>query len=431
MATLKFKQNMVLASSTIAFTVCFMVWMMFAVLGIPIQKTLNLNNTQFGLLAAMPVLTGSLVRLPIGLMTDKYGGRIVFFILMMITVVPIYLMAYATEFWHFLVLGLFVGLAGGSFTVGIAYVAKWFDPQNQGFAMGVFGAGNAGSALTKMIGPSIIAVGAGTALGAVDGWRFLPKVYAGIMLITALLFWFCSYDNKDHCSAGNASLASQLAVLKDPDVWRYSQYYSIVFGGYVALALWMTKYYVNEYGFSLQTAAFLAACFSLPGGVLRALGGWLSDKYSAHTVTWWVLWLSMICLFFLSYPQTELHIQTVNGVKAYYIGLNSTVFTVLIFALGIAFAVGKASVFKYLSDDYKQNLGAVSGVVGLAGGLGGFILPIMFGMAVDLTGIRSSAFMIMFGVVWVSLVWIYLSEVRPKMEAGHQEERARKANLTQ
>lgn len=429
MASLKFKQNMVLASSTIAFTVCFMVWMMFAVLGIPIQKTLELNNTQFGLLAAMPVLTGSLVRLPIGLLTDKYGGRIVFFVLMMLTVVPIYMMAYADEFWHFLVLGLFVGLAGGSFTVGIAYVAKWFEPQNQGFAMGVFGAGNAGSAFTKMIGPSIIAVGAGTALGAADGWRLLPKVYAGIMLVTALLFWFGSYDNKDHRSAGNASMASQLAVLKDPDVWRYSQYYSIVFGGYVALALWMTKYYVNEYGFSLQTAAFLATCFSLPGGVLRALGGWLSDKYSAHTVTWWVLWLSMICLFFLSYPQTELHIQTVNGVKDYYIGLNSTVFTVLIFALGIAFAVGKASVFKYLSDDYKDNLGAVSGVVGLAGGLGGFILPIMFGMAVDFTGIRSSAFMIMFGVVWVSLVWIYLSEVRPKMEAGHKEAQAlKKAN---
>ena len=221
-------------------------------------------------------------------------------------------------------------------------------------------------------------------------------------------------------------MASQLAVLKDPAVWRYSQYYSIVFGGYVALALWMTKYYVNEYGFDMQTAAFLAACFSLPGGVLRALGGWLSDKYSAHTVTWWVLWSSFLCLFILSYPQTALSIQTVNGETSFHLGLNSTVFTVLIFLLGIAFAVGKASVFKYLSDEYKDNLGAVSGVVGLAGGLGGFILPIMFGAAVDITGIRSSAFMIMFGVVWVSLIWIYISEVKPKMEAGHKEDMARK-----
>lgn len=411
MATEKTKQLLVLTSSTIAFTVCFMIWMMFAVLGIPIQKALSLSETQFGLLAATPVLTGSLVRLPLGMMTDKYGGRVVFFALMAACVVPIFLMSYADQYWQFLILGLFVGLAGGSFSVGIAYVAKWFEAERQGFAMGVFGAGNAGSALTKMIGPAIIAAG---------GWQLLPKVYAGIMLVTAIGFWFMSFDKKEHRSASNASFASQLVVLKDPNVWRYSQYYSIVFGGYVALALWMTKYYVNEYGFSLQTAAFLAACFSLPGGVLRALGGWLSDKYSAHTVTWWVLWASFLCLFVLSYPQTSLVVQTVNGEKAFHIGLNSTIFTILIFLLGIAFAIGKASVFKYLSDEYKDNMGAVSGVVGLAGGLGGFILPIMFGAAVDITGVRSSAFMIMFGVVWISLVWIYISEVKPKMEEGHQ-----------
>ncbi len=420
MASETMKQNLVLASSTVAFTVCFMVWMMFAVLGIPVQKTLNLSETQFGLLAATPVLTGSLVRLPLGMMTDKFGGRIVFFALMMITVVPIYLMSYASEYWQFLVLGLFVGLAGGSFSVGIAYVAKWFKPERQGFAMGVFGAGNAGSALTKIIGPSIITAGAGMAAYAAEGWRFLPKVYAIIMLITAIGFWFFSYDNKEHRTASTSSIASQLAVLKDPNVWRYSQYYSIVFGGYVALALWMTKYYVGEYGFTLQSAAFLAACFSLPGGVLRALGGWLSDKYSAHTVTWWVLWSSFLLLFILSYPQTSLVVQTIGGEKSFHLGLNSTIFTVLIFLLGITFAVGKASVFKYLSDEYKHNMGAVSGVVGLAGGLGGFILPIMFGAAVDITGVRSSAFMIMFGVVWVSLIWIYISEVKPKMEQGHQ-----------
>ncbi|AKG18280.1 major facilitator transporter [Moraxella bovoculi] len=411
MATEATKQNLVLASSTIAFTVCFMIWMMFAVLGIPIQEALGLNETEFGLLAATPVLTGSLIRLPLGMMTDKYGGRIVFFVLMMATVVPIFLMSYATQYWQFLILGLFAGLAGGSFSVGIAYVAKWFKQERQGFAMGVFGAGNAGSALTKMVGPAIIAYG---------GWQFLPKVYAGIMLIAAIGFWFLSFDKKEHHTASNVSVASQLAVLKDPNVWRYSQYYSIVFGGYVALALWMTKYYVNEYGFTLQTAAFLAACFSLPGGVLRALGGWLSDKYSAHTVTWWVLWASFLFLFVLSYPQTSLIVQTVDGERAFNIGLNSAVFTVLIFLLGIAFAIGKASVFKYLSDEYKDNMGAVSGVVGLAGGLGGFILPIMFGVAVDITGVRSSAFMIMFGVVWVSLIWIYISEVKPKMEEGHQ-----------
>ena len=148
MASLRTKQISVVSSSTVAFTVCFAVWMMFAVIGIPIKKTLGLNETQFGLLAATPVLTGSLIRLPLGMWTDKFGGRIVFFILMLSTVVPIWMIGEATEYWHFLVLGLFVGLAGGSFSVGIAYCARWFDRQHQGFAMGIFGAGNSGAAVT-------------------------------------------------------------------------------------------------------------------------------------------------------------------------------------------------------------------------------------------------------------------------------------------
>ncbi|MBC7201634.1 MAG: NarK/NasA family nitrate transporter, partial [Pseudomonas balearica] len=386
MAKMNVQQGLILGMSTVAFTICFMVWMMFAVLGVPIKEIFQLNETQFGLLAATPVLTGSLVRLPLGMLTDKFGGRIVFFVLMLVCVLPIYLISEATAYWHFLVLGLFVGLAGGSFSVGIAYVAKWFDKSTQGLAMGIFGAGNAGSALTKFIAPAIIAAGS---------WQMVPKVYSAIMFITALLFWFLTSENKAHRVASTVTLKSQLQALKDPAVWRYCQYYSIVFGGYVALALWMTKYYVQEYGFSLQAAALLAACFSLPGGVLRAVGGWMSDRWGAQSVTWWVMWVSWVCLFLLSYPQTNFTIQTVNGPATFHIGLNAWVFTALLFVVGIAFAFGKASVFKYISDDYPENMGVISGIVGLAGGLGGFILPIMFGALVDLTGVRSSAFMLL------------------------------------
>jgi len=234
-------------------------------------------------------------------------------------------------------------------------------------------------------------------------------------LITAIAFWFFTYTDEGHSTASqNITVREQLQVLKDPKVWRYSQYYSIVFGGYVALSLWMTKYYISEYGFDIQLAALLAAAFSIPGGVLRAIGGWFSDKYGAHTITWWVLWISLVCLFFLSYPQTDLTIQTVGGPRTLHVGLNATLFTVIMFTMGIAFAIGKASVFKYISDDYPTNIGVISGVVGLAGGMGGFILPIMFGALVDLTGVRSSAFMLMFGIVWVSLMWMYFTEVRPK-----------------
>src|SRR3990172_1544469 len=328
MASQTYKGWSVVTASTTAFTVCFMVWMMFAVIGIPIKKTLDLNETQFGILVALPVLTGSLIRLPLGMWTDRYGGRIVFFILMLSTVIPIWLISKGTEFWHYLVTGLFVGVAGGSFTVGIAYCARWFPKHRQGLAMGIFGVGNTGAAVTKLVAPTIVVA---------FGWAMVPKIYAVLMLIMAVVFWFFSYTDEDHATGhSTVTMREQLRALKDPTVWRYSQYYSIVFGGYVALSLWMTKYYISEYGFDLQTAAVLAAAFSIPGGVLRAIGGWLSDKFGAHSVTWWVLWIGLVCLFFLSYPQTELVIQTISGPKTFHVGLNATVFTVIMFAMGIA-----------------------------------------------------------------------------------------------
>ena len=405
----------VLGVSTLAFTVCFMVWMMFGVIGIPIKKSLGLSATQFGLLTATPVLTGSLVRVPLGVWTDRFGGRIVLFVTMLLCVIPIYLLSYATQYWHFLVLGLFVGLAGGSFSVGTPYVARWFPKNQQGFAMGVFGAGNSGAAVNKFVAPALV-VG--------FGWAMVPQVYAAVMLGAALIFWFGSHSDPAHLVQSKASFIEQFKQLKDPRVLKYCQYYSIVFGGYVGLSLWMVQYYVGEYGLDIRVAALLAACFSLPGGVLRAIGGYLSDKHGAHKVTWWVLWASWICLFILSYPQTDFSINTVNGVKTFHLGLNVYAFTGLMFALGIAWAFGKASVFKYISDDYPTNIGAISGIVGLAGGMGGFILPIIFGFLLDLTGVRSSAFMFLYGVVWVSLIWMYRTEVRSRDVLGGEPQGA-------
>ncbi len=400
MATEKYKRYAVLVSSTVSFTVCFMIWMMLAVVGIPIKKQLGLSETEFGFLAALPVLSGSLIRVPLGIWTDKFGGRIVMFVLMLLSVPAIFAMQYATQYWQFLIIGLVMGLAGGSFSVGTPYVARWFPKEQQGLAMGVFGAGNAGSAVNKFIAPALIAAG---------GWTLVPNVYAGIMLVTAIAFWFFSYHDPKHLVSSKASLKQQLLLLKEPGVLRYSQYYSVVFGGYVALALWMTKYYIDEYGVSMQSAAFLAACFSLPGGVLRALGGWLSDKYGAYKVTWGVMWVLWVCFFILSYPNTDFVIHGGKGDISLNIHLNVVVFTVLMFTAGIAMAVGKASVFKFVANDYPDNIGAVSGAVGLAGGMGGFLLPIMFGALLDWSGVRSTAFMLLYGCTCVSLICMHFS----------------------
>ena len=403
MATQTQRQISVLSLSTLAFTVCFAVWVMFSIIGIPIKANLGLNETEFGLLAATPILTGSLLRLPLGMLTDKVGGRIVFFVLMLSTVIPIWLISMATQYWHFLVLGLFIGAAGASFSVGISYVARWFSKGRQGFAMGIFGAGNAGAAVTKFVAPSLVVA---------YGWQAVPQVYAVAMLAMAILFWIFTYTDTSHHVPSHVTFKDQLRALKDPNVWKLCQYYSIVFGGYVALSLWMTKYYITEYGFTMQTAALLAAIFVLPSGVIRAMGGWLSDKFGAHKLTWGVMWVSWICLFLLSYPQTEMVVQTTKGPVSMHFGLNVWVFTALLFILGISWGFGKASVFKYISDEYPDNIGVISGIVGLMGGLGGFFLPIMFGMIVDLTGINSGIFMLLYGVVWVSLIWMYMTEVR-------------------
>lgn len=387
--------------NTVGFTACFAVWVMFSIIGIPIKTGLSLSETQFGVLVATPILTGSILRLPLGMMTDKYGGRPVFFWLMACVSIPLFLISRATEFWQFLVLGLFVGSAGASFSVGIAYTARWFSKESVGFAMGIFGAGNAGAALTKFVAPSIVVAW---------GWETVPVVYGLVMIVVCILFWFFTYSDDSHKVESSVTVIDQLKTLNDPKVWKYCQYYSLVFGGFVALSLWMTKYYMAAYGHGIQEAALLAAIFVLPSGIIRALGGWLSDRYGAHRVTFWVMWISATCLGIMAYPSMDATIYSAGHADTHMaLGVNEWVFTALLFTVGIAWGIGKASVFKYLSDEYQENIGAMSGIVGLVGGLGGFTLPILFGILLDATGLHTSAFMLCFGITMVSLMWMQYS----------------------
>lgn len=395
----------VLFASTFAFVVCFAVWMMFGVLGIPIRKELGLNATEFGLLTATPVLSGAALRLPMGIWTDRYGGRRMMTVLLLACALPVWLVGYAHELWQFLAIGLALGAVGASFAVGTPYVARFFPASRRGFAMGVFGAGTSGAALNLFVTPVLVAHW---------GWRAVPPIYAVALLVTAGLFWLLSAPDPVLGAGGKpaAGLAAQLRVLRDPRVWKYCQYYSLTFGGFTALSLWMPQYFIGEYGVAIGVAAMLAASFSLPAGALRALGGALSDKFGAHSTTWWVLWVAWIALFLLSYPQTQLTVHTIRGPAAFDIGLSLWFFVPLLFVLGVALAFGMASTFKYLGDDFPDSLGVVTGIVGLAGGMGGFLLPILWGALLDLLGIRSSAFMLLYGIVWISLILIYFTEAR-------------------
>ena len=396
------KQYTVLAMNTLAFTVNFAVWTMFAVIGIKIKDELGLNETEFGLLVATPILTGSLVRLPLGLLTDRHGGRIVYFIQMILVAIATYGLAFANQFWQYLLIGLCVGLAGGSFAIGIAHTSAWFEKERQGTALGIFGAGNIGAALNIFVAPLIV-----VALG----WRAVPEIYSVAMLVMAVIFWFCTYPDpqlEERRQKKNfPSLSDMLLPLLEPRVWRFGLAYSFVFGGFVALSLWLPKYYMAVYGLDLTTAAFIALFFTLPAGVIRALGGWFSDKWGGSAVTWWVFWVSIVCLFFLSYPPTTFTVHGITGDIVIDIAIGVTLFTFLVFIVGIAQGIGAASVYRSVADHYSGRMGSVGGLVGVIGGLGGFILPITFGVAADTTNVHSSTFMVMYAVLGGVMIWTW------------------------
>lgn len=391
-----------LLAATVAFAMCFVAWTMFGVVGIPIRKELGLDGAEFGLLTATPILTGAIFRFPLGLWTDRFGGRIVMTVLLLIAAVPLWLTAYASALVQFLVIGLAMGLVGASFAVGTPYVSRLFPNEKKGFAMGVFGAGTSGAALNMFIAPALVAH---------FGWQSVPKIYAVVLALTAIAFWLIAAPDPVLGSA-RTSLREQFALLRDPRLWKYAQYYSIVFGGFTALAVWLPQYVVSVYHVSIAEAALLAACFALPAGVLRALGGYLADRLGAQKVTWWVLWLAWICLFLLSYPSFDLVVETIRGPATFHIAPPLWAFAILLFVVGVAFANGMASTFKYLSDDFPDAMGIASGLVGMAGGLGGFLLPILFGVLLDWIGVYSTCFMLLYGIVWVSLILLYSTEIR-------------------
>ncbi len=297
----------VLTMNTLAFTVCFACWMMNGVLVTFLVENglYNWNKAQIGWLIGIPVLTGSIVRLPVGVLTDKYGGRIVYGILMLIAAIPMYLMSYADSFGDFVLGSLGFGMAGAAFAVGIAYTSVWFPKEQQGTALGIFGVGNAGSALTSMGAPIVLKYL--TANGAnLEGWRDLPKIYTAGLVVMALVFFLFTHSRKT-AHGMEKTLSQRLSPLKNVRVWRFGLYYFLVFGGFVALAQWLIPYYVSVYTMSIATAGLMAAIFSLPSGVIRALGGWLSDKFGARRIMYWVLGSCLACCALLIIPRMDIY----------------------------------------------------------------------------------------------------------------------------
>ncbi len=392
-----------LLASTIAFTACFAVWTIFSMIGIKIQKDLGLSDTEFGLLVGTPILTGSLSRLFIGILADRFGGRIIMTVIMLISAAAAFGLSYAHTYPQFLAAALVMGLAGGSFAAGVAYVARWFPKERTGTALGIFGMGTFGSAITNFSSFVMVAL----------GWVAVARIWAVALAVVAVAFYLFTRDDPVTASqrrgAAPVSLAAQLEPLRKLQVWRFAIYYAFVFGAFVALALWLPRYYIGAYGLSVATAGFLATAYSLPGSVFRAFGGWLSDKFGARNIMYATFGVSMIATFLLSYPTTRYVVQGIEGPIEFTLAMGVVPFAGLTFILGIFMSFGMAAVYKHIPVYYPDNVGSVGGLVGMIGGLGGFALPIAFGAMADLTGVWTSCFMLLFVLVSGAMLWMHLA----------------------
>jgi NNP family nitrate/nitrite transporter-like MFS transporter len=400
--------------STIGFTGAFAVWTIFSIIGVEIQRDLGLSETQFGLLIGTPILTGSLIRLVLGVWTDQLGGRRVNAIVMLSAAGATFLLTFADTYWQFLVAALGVGIAGGSFAVVTTYVSKFYPPEKQGTALGIVGAGNVGSAVTKLAAPLVM-----VALG----WEAVAQIWAAGLAVLALIFFFTTRDEPDlaerRAKGQKArSFAEQFEPLKNIQVWRFGLYYFFVFGAFVALALWLPRYLIGVYGFDITTAGMIAAAYSIPASIFRVYGGYLSDKVGARKVMYWTFIVCVVASFILSYPPTNYVVEGIRGDIAFRLATGPLAFLVITFVLGFFMSLGKAAVFKHIPIYYPKDVGAVGGLVGMIGGLGGFILPIVFGLLNDLTGIWTSCFMLLFLIVSVALLWMHFSIQRMEREAA-------------
>jgi NNP family nitrate/nitrite transporter-like MFS transporter len=404
--------------SSFAFTVLFAVWLQLGVLGLELKKDAGLMlgdaaatmtpaeakvaiETRFEWLLAVVILAGSLPRLLFGIWADRFGGRSVMLALLVGCAVPCYLLSRATSYLEILGCTALIGLAGNSFTAGIAWNSAWFPAARKGLALGVFGAGNVGASGTKMLvvlTPGILTlVPLGGYLGGVipGGWRFIPALYAvGLLATAALVYLGC--PSPDRTPGKGRSLPSLLAPLKHLQVWRFSLYYAVVFGAYVALSGWLPSYYVKTYGVDIRTAALLTALYIFPASLLRPLGGYLSDLYGPRVVTYAVFVTMTACLIPLCLPTATLDL----GVWG---------FTALLLVVACGMGIGKASVYKYVPNYYPMDVGAVGGMVGALGALGGFLLPPAFGAVGRWTGSPQSAFLVLLALTVASLAWLHLA----------------------
>ncbi len=406
-----------LTMATIAFSANFSIWVLYAILAVNLSEKLSLSAIELGLFFAAPMFTGAVLMIPAGMLAHRFNPKHLYSLQMLSVIPALLILPYVETLKGYITLGLWIGISGTSFTIGISYITDWFDRSRQGSALGIFGIGNAGAAITFIATPIIA-----------DhlGWRSVGSIYAAGLAVIAILFMILApthpeapYKKKRHIQ--KISVFDILCTLK---IWRLGLYYYFVFGSFLALILWLPQYYVSVYGLSIKQAMAFTLVFATTSGMVRALGGWFADKHGGRSVNWVVFWVCLVCLFFLSYPPTTMIIHGVNSDVHLAIKVNVWLFSGLIFVIGVAQGFGRASVYKTIHDNYPNHMGVAGGIVSAIGALGGCSLPIAFGLAVDTIGIHTVCFMLLYGLLACCMVVMFFTS-----QAARLKERVKDAEV--
>jgi MFS transporter, NNP family, nitrate/nitrite transporter len=362
-----------LAVGTLAFTLCFYAWSLLGPLGPDLQDHLGLSDLQLSVMVAVPVILGSVMRVPMGILTDRHGGRIVFVALMAWTIIPLIALA----IWHnslgvVIALGFLLGFAGSSFAIGVPFVSRWYPASRQGYALGVYGMGMGGTVLAGLTAPHIA-----------DEWGLAAPfiVAAGLLAVIAVVFFAMARDAPRE-RVQRSSLWGSLAVFRgNPRAWALTLFYFLAFGGFVAMFLYLPKLLTGVFDLSKTDAGARAAGFALLAVLARPIGGVLSDRLGADRVLRW------------SFVATAALAAILAATYTHMVPL-----TIACLSLAVAFGLGTGAVFKLVASWFPGEVGTVTGVVGAAGGLGGFFPPLVMGIVKSATGGYAIGFLLLAAV---------------------------------
>jgi NNP family nitrate/nitrite transporter-like MFS transporter len=369
-----------LTLATGAFAVCFAIFGSISAMMPLLRQRLELNPVQVSIALAIPVLLGSLGRIPLGILADRLGGRRVFVGVMVCSIVPAALLGWVNEYWELLVCGFFAGIALASFSVGVVFVNRWYPPRRQGTALGIYGAGNIGQSLAAFGAPLVAG-----ALGYVWGfWTF--ALFTAVWLV---LFVLLAVDAP---GGGKARLADYLRPLREGRSWILSLYYFLTFGGFVAMAIYLPTFLTDTFKLTPGDAGLRTAGFVVLATAMRPVGGILADRIGGRRILLGVFAVTTIMAVFLACP------------------LMST-FTVGALGMAAAIGLGNGAVFKLVPEYFPQSVGSVTGLVGAAGGLGGFFPPLVLGVIRQATGSFTLGFILL--GLFSAACWIVCRLSRP------------------